>query len=700
MTLPPCCLWALRYARRGWAVFPLNGKAPYRGTRGHLDATTDRKQIRRWWKKWPDANVAIRCDSENGPIVGDVDGPSGEQLLKMLPIPETRVARSRPGRRHLYFDAPLDGEVIPRTIRVKKDGIKYELDILGDGGYVIAPPSIHPETGKPYEWLSHSTIVPFPVSLIELIHAKKSPNGSAPPLPAIIHEGERDNLLTSLAGSMRRRGASEEAILAALQEENRTRVNPPLTDKDLRRIARSIARKPPAGAGEHLTDLGNARRFIAQYADRVRHCAALRNPWLVWDGTRWAPDETGEVVRMSKNVVRSLYAEAAHVADEEVRDKLLKHAAKSESAQRIKALAELAATEEEISLVADQLDADPWLFNVENGTLDLRTGELRPHRKEDLLTKLAPVEYRPNARCERWLRLLKEVTNKDKDLQDYLQRIAGYALTGSTKEQCFFFAFGRGGNGKGTFLNTLRKLLGEYAQQADFNTFLARRGEGPRNDLARLRSARFVVASESQGEKSFDAQVMKQVTGNDTIVARMLYQEHFEYTPQFKIFLSANHKPRVDENTHAFWRRIRLIPFTRVFEGEQMEDRDKLDATLAREMSGILRWALEGCMRWQKEGLHEAKAVRKATESYRDESDPLAEFFAQRCIMADDAWTSGPDLYQAFVNWWAATRGQSGYKPMPPHAFHRSLGERAELTSTKRNHVRGWRGIAVKLEVS
>jgi len=686
---PDCLVAALRYARRGWSVFPLNGKHPFPGTHGFKDATTDPSIIRRWWKTWPDANVAISCSSLHGPIVVDCDGPNAIALVESLVFSDTREATSRENRRHYYFDPPATDQRIARMIKVRP-----ELDILGDGGYVIAPPSIHPETGKPYTWRNNRACVPFPRPFLKII-ASRQEKKNADPLPNVIDEGQRDTLLTSLAGSMRRRGASYDAILAALREENANRVRPPLSDGQLKKIAKSIAGKPPAGVGEHFTDLGNARRFVAQHQDDVRSVSLARRPWLIWDGPRWTTDDTGEVERRAKATIRSLYVEAAHAPDAEVRDAILKHAAKSERASAVRALLELSATEPEIALTADTLDSDPWLFNVENGTIDLRTGELRPHRRKDLITKLVPVEYRPNAKALRWRSFLKEIMDGDAELIDYVQRAIGYTMTGDTREECLFFCYGHGGNGKTKFFEVIRAVMGDYAQQADFNTFLSRRGEGPRNDLARMRGARLVTASEGDMEKGFDTTVLKQLTGGDTVTARRLYEEAFEFRPQHKLWLAANHKPIVKEQTEGFWRRMKLVPFNVIIPKEQ-RDRE-LEQKLMVELPGILNWAIEGCMRWQQSGLPEPKAIRRATESYRDENDILGEFLDHHCVIGNGAWTATTALYQKFSDWWLATRGPRS-TPISMGWFGRLLSERPQLKQVKRNAIRGWKGIAIRME--
>jgi len=691
---------ALRYAARGWKVFPLKGKHPFPGSHGHVDATTERSAIRHWWSLYPDANVGIACSSTRGPIIIDLDGPTGRRFIEELGIPETYEATSRNRkRRHLYFAPPLDGTTIRRMIRPL--GKELSFDVLGDGGYVVAPPSIHPDTGRRYKWLRRRDLMPFPITVQHALNGKLS--GAAPrhmaaaPLPVVIGEGHRDELLTSLAGSMRRRGASAEAIYLALQEENETRCDPPLSSKQIRKIANSISLKEPAPLTEHLTDLGNARRFVGAHHEHVR-CATGRRSriWYAWDGPRWVPDATGAIERLAKTTVRDLYREAATLTDTDARDGLLKHAAKSEAAPRVKALLELASTEPEVALTADAFDADPWLLNVNNGTLNLKTGKLQKHQREDLITKLAPVDWDPKAKAPRWTQFLHEITDGDRELQAYLQRIVGYGATGDVREECLFFCYGQGGNGKSKFFETIRAVLGDYAQQSDFSTFMERHGDGPRNDLARMRGARFVTASEASGERPFDGRILKQLTGGDTITARKLYEELFEFKPQHKLFLAANHKPVVKEQSEAFWRRLRLIPFTVTFDRTRRDD--KLLGKLLSERNGILQWIAVGCLEWQRNGLGIPSIVRKATNVYKEENDVLGEFVASSCVLDPAAWASTTELFRAFNDWWLGARGTR--TPISVAWFSRLLSERAELTPTKRNGVRGWRGINTLKELA
>jgi hypothetical protein len=294
------------------------------------------------------------------------------------------------------------------------------------------------------------------------------------------------------------------------------------------------------------TDSGNAERFAADHGHEVRFCHNT-GKWFIWDGQRWVKDDIGQVYRLAKHTVRRMLAESLE-ADGDDRPVLVKHALRSESEPRLRALLNLARNERGMPVRVVELDSDPQLLNVSNGTIDLRTGLLREHRREDLITKLVPVQYDPAAACPLWLAFLEEVTGGNQDLLRYMQRAVGYSLTGNTVEHAVFLLYGTGSNGKSTFLESVRYLLGDYAQTAAFTTFMvSRQSSGPRNDLAQLQCARFVTASESEEGSRLAESFVKQVTGGDMVTARFLYGEHFEFRPQFKLWLGTNHKPAVSK---------------------------------------------------------------------------------------------------------------------------------------------------------
>lgn len=346
-----------------------------------------------------------------------------------------------------------------------------------------------------------------------------------------------------------------------------------------------------------LSELGNAERLVARHGKDIRYCHEW-NKWLIWTGTHWQIDLTGEVERRAKETIRAIYSEVAETEDEEKRAALAKHAAKSETNRAISAMVELAKSEPGIPVLSDQLDSDIWLLNCKNGTLDLRTGELRPHNRKDYITRIIPTEYNPYADFEEWAKFLHRIMNDNAELISFLQRAVGYSLTGSTREQCLFMLYGCGANGKTTFLEAISDVLAGYAQRTPTDTLLAKDTSGISNDIARLKGARFVVASEVEEGKRMAESLVKQMTGGEKMTARFMRAEYFEFMPHFKLWVGTNHKPVIRGTDQAIWRRIKLIPFNVTI---PPEERDKnLLNKLRREMPGILNWAVMGCMDWQK----------------------------------------------------------------------------------------------------
>jgi len=275
--------------------------------------------------------------------------------------------------------------------------------------------------------------------------------------------------------------------------------------------------------------------------------------------------------------------------------------------------------------------------------------EFREHRQEDLITKMAPVAYIPSATCPRLLSFLDRISAGNQKLIDFVQRAVGYSMTGITTEQCLFFLYGTGANGKSTFLKVIQEIMGDYAQQADFTTFTAKKGDAIRNDLARMKGARFISAIETGDDKRFEEVLIKQITGGDRITARFLHQEFFEYTPTYKIWIAGNHKPVIRGTDDAIWRRIRLIPFTvKIPKNEQDPD---LVEKLLEEKSGILNWMIAGCLQWQIQGLNPPVEVNQAVENYRSEMDPIAGFLESACVVNPNTKVRSSQLFEAYLKW-------------------------------------------------
>jgi putative DNA primase/helicase len=310
-------------------------------------------------------------------------------------------------------------------------------------------------------------------------------------------------------------------------------------------------------------------------------------------------------------------------------------------------MVDLARAEPALQVSPERFDGHLYLLNVANGTLDLESGQLREHRREDLMTKLIPYPYNPDATCPDWEQFLDVVFAGDRDLIRYVQKAIGYTLTGSIGEQCFFLLYGQGKNGKSTLLDTVRTLLGDYGVTAPPSTFLQKESGAASNDIARLVGERMITAVEPTQGAKLNESVLKQLTGDGKTSARFLYGEYFEFTPTGKIWIGANDKPRVRGTDLGIWRRVHLIPFEVQIPPER-RIKDFHRKLLAQEGAGILTWAVEGCRKWLTEGLEPPSAVTDATKEYRADNDPIGRFLDDCCILDTKATTSSRELYEAF----------------------------------------------------
>jgi putative DNA primase/helicase len=444
---------------------------------------------------------------------------------------------------------------------------------------------------------------------------------------------------------------------------------------------------------EHLTDLGNARRLVAMRGADVLY-QLPDGPYLTWDGMRFA-DDAGEVQleRWAQETIYAMHADAVYQTEDETeRRARIKHALASESRRAISAMVALVRSQPGIPVRPDQLDTDPWLLNVLNGTVELRQGAtLRPHRREDRITKLVPVDYVADAPCPTWLAFLDRVLDHNRQLVGFLHRFLGYSLTGRTDEQVIAIAHGAGANGKTTFMQAAKSILGDYGQSVPIDTFLVNKHvDTARPDLARLRGSRLVAAVESDSGRRFAEGLIKMVTGQETIVARRLYREHFEFAPTFKVIIGTNHRPVIRETTDAIWRRVRLVPFTVTIPPEE-RDRELPDK-LQHEREGILAWAVQGCLEWQRVGLGLPDEIRAATDQYREDMDLLAGFIAEHCTISPEASATAGSLYQAYLSW----ANQAGERAVSRKAFGLALIERGFTPSRQgKERERSWLGIGL-----
>jgi putative DNA primase/helicase len=677
---------ALRYAGHGINVFPVNErKEPLtpKGTPerpgGFHHATTDRTKIEGWWAKHPNAGIAT---PDYDVVDVDMYKPGGvEEWRRVKPLipPGTPQQKTPRGGVQFFFTAgSLNGRKFSDTIDLRYAGRNY----------VLLPPSRFADHGR-YEWVT-SVLERKPKPAPDF-PSSASRNEAAAPITDKIPYGRQHYELVSLAGSMRRRGMNASEIFAALWEVNVNRCERPGPEENIRQIAESVEQYQPASSGAAdkpttaylRSDLGNAELLADRHASRLRHVKE-RRLWLTWEAGRWRSDTTGAAERAAKALARERLRAAADIENEDDRKKAVMWAMTSQSDSRIRAALSLATTETPIVLRAEDLDTDPFLLACANGTLDLRTAELRAPDPDDLITLGNDVAYDPDARCPRWDTFLEEVFDGDEELIGFVQRLAGYSLTGDIREQIVAVLHGGGNNGKDTLIKPLMRVVGEQAETSPMDTFTRVRDRSVRNDLARLHRARLVIASESAEGRRLDEPTIKLVSGGGRVAARFLYGEFFEFTPQFKVWLITNHRPRVDGDDDAIWRRLRLIPFNVSFLGR--EDKE-LDGKLEAELPGILAWAVRGSLEWQAEGLGLPPAVEEATREYRVDEDVLGTFIAERCILEGEIEPAS--LREAFDTFCA----EIGERPFTAAV----LGKRLARRGIRREGQNGaYRGIGLK----
>ncbi|MHC6083220.1 phage/plasmid primase, P4 family [Ralstonia solanacearum] len=394
------------------------------------------------------------------------------------------------------------------------------------------------------------------------------------------------------------------------------------------------------------TEDGLATAFTRRYGDDWRYCS-LWGKWLVWTGVRWNSDQLLYVTHLSRGICRS-----ASLKADTARQKT-----KLASSATIAAVEKIARSDPKHAATADEWDADVWALNTPGGVVDLRTGQLRAHRREDRMTKVttATPRGRNGEGCPAWLAFIADITGGNTDLAAYLQRVVGYCLTGVTGEHALFFLYGTGANGKSVFVNVLTTILGDYAANAPMDTFMEARGDRHPTELAGLRGARLVSSIETEQGRRWNESKVKAITGGDKVSARFMRQDFFDYLPQFKLLIAGNHKPAIRNVDEAMKRRLHLIPFTVTVPPERRDGR--LTEKLLKERDGILAWAIEGCLAWQRQRLDPPDCVRSATEEYFDEEDAIGDFLDEEAQCHQQARVAVADV---FLRWqeWAGRRGE------------------------------------------
>lgn len=442
-----------------------------------------------------------------------------------------------------------------------------------------------------------------------------------------------------------------------------------------------------ARLAEQLTDTSNAERWVELHGERYRWHAG-RERWMVWTGARWAIDDGGEALRSTKDVGDSWMLRDAVMrakTSAELRGFEV-HARRSGSASARMAMLRLAQSEPGIAVATDAWDADPWLLNVSNGTLDLRTGRLSAHQAGRYATKLAPVAYDPDATAPRFLRFLEEALPAN-DVRAFVQRSLGYALTGVIREHVLPVWYGAGANGKGTLQNAVGAVLGDYSRAVPADLMMKKTGGDQHpTERAMLMGLRLAFASETEAGRQLAESTVKSLTGGDPITARFMRQDFFTFLPSHKLVLSTNHRPVIRGNDAGIWRRVRLVPW----ETTPRTIDTALGETLALEGPGILRCLVDGCLAWQKEGLGSAASIDQATLAYRHEQDVCSMFLEECTTRTPDARTLSAELFSAYRAWCI----ESGERSWTQRAFTAALQERG-LDRVKSNGSMVYRGLGL-----
>jgi putative DNA primase/helicase len=618
----------------------------------------------------------------------------GDVLLQRLisenaALPKTAVVASGGGGAHFWFRDPA-GLVREKIV------LGPGLDLMCTGTIVVAAPSVH-KSGGVYAWRVKSALADLPEWLPRAAPATpvavKAPVSGGLRIDGAIPLGSRNSELTRLAGLLVGRGAGAGLVQSILSQVNQDLCDPPMAADELDVLIQSVLRYGPDISKEAFNDQGNARRLVLLHGARMRWLAS-RNTWLIWDGRRWAPDND-EAMRLAKTIPDMLVA----LADQTKRAKATEDdgidvdvAAKgakalrdwgraSGSRGRLEAMLKLAASEPSVGVGEADLDRHWWLLNTPDGVVDLRGGKMLPHSPDYMQTRMTSVSPAPGA-APTWRAFLNKVLGGDQTLARFLACAAGYSLTGSTQEQVLFLMWGEGQNGKTTFLEALRGVLGDYALSTPFDTFTSKASDGPRNDIARLAGVRMTLATEGDEGSRLNEALVKRLTGGDVVTARYLYAEFFDYVPRFKIWLATNYRPRIRGSDWAIWRRIKLVPFEVKISAAERDA--SLPDKLRAEYPQILHWLIRGAMEWHAHGLPACDKVDAATLVYRQDQDTLGAFVEECCLLGDIHSVQAQDLYRSFHRWSL----EQGETPWSNKVFKLRLEERGF------RRTRGGAGVA------
>lgn len=643
-------------------------------------------------------NAGIACGPANGVIIVDIDDlilfqQWCEKYNIANPTPSTFTVTSGGKSNHYYYKYPIDGNEYKKC---KVPGV----DLLGVGSYALAPGSIHPKTGNQYfiscdqsispapQWVLDAMLGKIPRKLIQKTTIQVENRQQAPVVTATdnnVYKGGRNDYLTSVAGSLHGKGLSPEAVKAALFQENASICNPPLDTDEVEKIYNSISNYPQS-MSMILTHQGFADVFVKEHSDRVKYNFDT-GEWYIWAGKYWQTDKSGEIYSLMKDFIRRTYQHGCTIPGEYGKA-LKKKSREYENGNNFDQILIKAKADPTIAVSSNIFDNDPSKLNCSNGTIDLKAGTLMPHNPLDFNSKMISTEYDPNAQAPVFKRFVDSIMEGKKELIEYLNKAAGYAATGETKEQCYFLMYGFGSNGKTTLMNALKKILSPFSADISFKS-LINHNDRARQDLAKTVGVRLLTSSEVDPDKAMDETIINRITGNETFTAKCLYQNPFDFTPQFKLFIVGNQKPKLQSFNHATRRRIRVIPFNKCFKGKELNN--NLPDELRKEYPGILRWIVEGAVEYYRSGLETPDILKDEIKEYIEEIDTISNFLESE-FEWDIPNASFPcaEFNKRYKQWCK----DNGKESIGTQTITRTLNEKGFIKKKKGKEV--WLGLRLK----
>lgn len=686
--------FALTAATHLLAVFPLKPSSKQPAiAKWPACATKLQVKVKGFFENFPNANYAVATGTKSKIWVLDVDGIKGRKSLNKLiaanrQLPKT-VRVKTPRGEHIYFRHP-GGKI------GNKAGFRPGLDVRGDGGYVVGAGSKSAQ-GVQYRYkkargLGEVKLARAPKWLLKIIAKKTVPTAAnvpaisanatvgkayveralereckrvvnAPPHQAnhtlylasfrlgqmlplnLIPEATIRSQLTNAALT---RGQTEQETAGTVEsglKAGRLRPRALLPANESGDLTATLAK-----LGE--TDAHNAERFVRRYGQGAMWTSSLG--WLVYDGRRWAVDDHNRRLKLAVEAMKAVAAEAQYLSGKK-RKKRRAFSYQSLNKHQLDKL--LATAQPDLAVEDSKLDTDPQLLNVLNGTLDLKTGELHPHNPADLITRLCNVKYDAGAKCPQFMAFLRQATGGNKDLMRFLKKAAGYSLTGQWSEQVLFFLHGPTRTGKSTLINVLRDLVGDYGINTPIKTILVKHYDNDIPvDLARMKGARIVTASENNPNQQLDEAKVKSLTGGDKQTARFMRQNPFDFQPEFKLWIAANDLPKVRATDDAIWNRFIVLAFNNQVEGDGRDQ--KLPEKLRTELEGILAWAVRGAVLWNNEGLHDRNLFDLEKERWRKQSDTVGRFFHECCQVVAPSESIPSGVFYARYKQWCTSNSE------------------------------------------